>query len=187
MGLRRRREARAGWELPGTVGALQPRRREAVDGHGRRARDPGVAELPEARRRHEPRALDRRGGEVRCTGLGEILWWWNTRAQGAQALGQAGHETGREGRVGILHEARVQRVEVAILRRGRLLAVANLFGRGGRGGIVRHRGEAGWGRCRVGVLTMPGGDGRYRRWSEGWDVAAAGVRLRGRRWDLGLG
>ena len=184
---RRRREARAGWELPTTIGALQRRRRHAVGGHSRRARHPGVAERPEAVRRLQPGGLDRWGGEVWCAGHGVELGRRNPRAQWAHARRQAGHEPWREGSARVLREARVEGVEVAILGRRRLLAVADLFWGGRGGGVVGHGGEAGRGGGRVGVLVISGGDGRDWWGSKGWDVAVAAIRLWWRWWYRRLG
>lgn len=90
-----------------------------------------------------------------------------------------------------MDKARVEGVEVAVLGRRGLLAVADLFWSCRCGGVVGHRGEAGWGGCGVGfvvvVVVMLSGDGRYWRGSEGWDVAIAAVSLRGRWWYAGLG
>jgi hypothetical protein len=88
-----------------------------------------------------------------------------------------------------LDKARVEGVEVAVLGRRGLLAVADLFWSCRCGGVVGHRGEAGWGGCGVGlvIIVMLSGDGRHWRGSEGWDVAIAAVGLRGRWWYAGLG
>lgn len=126
-------------------------------------------------RRKAGRANGWAGKTWRTGRVGE-LWWWDAWAERAEGVGgHAAHQAWREGRTGILGEALVERVEIAVFGRRRLFAMADLLGGSGRGGVVRDGGEACWGGfCVWTVGIWAGGDGREGGRSEGWDGAVVG-------------
>lgn len=169
--IRRRRTLRE--RLCDTIRTLQcGRGHSSGDGHGRGALYSGMMLLEvwcaaKSLWRKAGRANRWAGKARRARWVGELRWWdaWTERAE---SVGRhASHQAWGEGRAGVLGEALVERIEVAVFGRGRLFAVTDLLGGSGRGGIVRNWREACWGGFGVWTVGVwAGGDSREGRRGE---------------------